>query len=116
MLHRKRVWQIRDVEAASLAVELLRCHSWTECTGFRAAGTLWLNDSFGADGAQEYAVIREADGHQIESITAIWCTVEQLQFLVDSCVARLDEMPPFSDWVLPPAALEHGEERCRHCA
>lgn len=116
MLHKKRTWQIKNLEVPALATELLRCHSWTECTGFRAVGMLWLNDSTGADGAQEYAVVREEDGRQVESITVSWCTPAQLESKVVGIAARLPDMAPISDWVLQPDALEHGEGPCRFCA
>ena len=58
--------------------ETLTQHTWTLCTAFTLAVDpsapvlLFLNDSFSADGAQEYAVLR--DGRQIESITFSWCS------------------------------------------
>jgi hypothetical protein len=51
-------------------------YTMTLCTGFRLGDTLWLNDSFSEDGAQEYAVLR--NGRQIESITVSWCKPDRL--------------------------------------
>lgn len=56
----------------------LRVGSWTACTGFRCGKVLWLSDATGPEGAQEYAVVRESDLQQIESITVSWCRPERL--------------------------------------
>lgn len=73
MMHRNRRWMVTDmVDATDLGEELTRVQ-WTLCTGFRCNGLLWLNDSFSEDSIQEYAVVRESDMAQIESITVGWC-------------------------------------------
>ncbi len=74
MLNRNRVWQI--AEATGLVHDLTQ-QSWTLCQGFRLCGYLFLNDSTSEDGAQEFAVVREEDGQQVESITFSWCTEER---------------------------------------
>lgn len=67
MLHRGRVHTVTEVASAEELAAMLVERSWTLCTGFRHAGLLFLNDSTGPDGAQEYAVVR--NGRQVESIT-----------------------------------------------
>lgn len=76
MLHKTRVWQVREVTPEEL-VDLLVNRTQTCCAGFRCAGYLYLNDSFSEDGAQEYGVIKEATGQQVESITFSWCSKEK---------------------------------------
>lgn len=76
MFHSDRQWQLGMVESVDELVEKLVDYSWTVCTGFVLGDTVWLNDSTGADGAQEYAPLkRQVDGsyRQAESYTVGWC-------------------------------------------
>jgi hypothetical protein len=73
MMFKNRRHYIGDIDTAEQLAEKLTQHSWTLCTGFRYAGFLFLNDSTGEDGAQEYAIVRETDRMQVESITFGWC-------------------------------------------
>jgi hypothetical protein len=94
MMHNKRRYQVRDIPTdEELATELQRC-TWCGCTGFRRAGYLWLNDAFSEDGAQEYAVIREADWQQVESITVSWCTPTELL----GYIREMDRMADAEAW------------------
>jgi hypothetical protein len=72
MYHKNRVWCIFDEPDLSKIVEKLVENTWTACTAFRWNGLLLFNDSTGPDGAQEYAVVRERDARQIESLTVSW--------------------------------------------
>lgn len=76
MMHANRTYAVAEVSTAEeLAAKLTDC-TWCGCNGFRFGSTLWLNDSTGPDGAQEYAVAREESPgvyRQIESITVSWC-------------------------------------------
>ena len=82
MMHRSRRFSVANASATELATKLKES-TWTLCTGWRCGRFLWLNDSFSEDSAQEYAVIRESDMFQVESITVSWCTRERLyEFLV----------------------------------
>lgn len=85
--HRNREWKVVDVASARELAEKFSEHTWTPCTGFRYAGFCWLNDSFSGNGAQEYAVIRESDGAQVESITVSWTA----QRGVDAFTAKIEE-------------------------
>ena len=77
MIHDHRQFRIQDVPtAAELAVKLTH-HTWTGCTGFRFGAYLFLNDALSGDGSQEYAIIREADGQQVESVTFSWLSTEE---------------------------------------
>ena len=82
MMHEKRVFQVRSYEDLdALVADLYRCSSWTGCTGFLWNGLLFLNDSTGPDGAQEYAVVRERDMLQVESFTVSWMKPERFKEL-----------------------------------
>lgn len=116
MIHRERVWQVRDLSPEELAGELKRHSTWSCCSGFRAAGMLWLNDATSPDGGQEYAVVRESDGRQVESVTVGWCTLDDLQAYINKYITELATMPTFGSWTLTPASLSHGRQSCRHCA
>src|SRR5690554_121999 len=76
--HTDRHWGISTIQTATELASLLTEHSWTLCTGFRWNGYLFLNDATSEDGAQEFAVIREADMAQVESITASWMSRERM--------------------------------------
>jgi len=72
MMHKIRRFQVGDVGSAEDLAEKLVEHTWCSCNGFRLGGYLFLNDSTSADGAQEYAVVREDGMIQIESVTFGW--------------------------------------------
>ena len=72
MWHDKRRFAVGTVETAEELAEKLRQHTWTLCTGFRFNGHLWLNDSISEDSIEEYALVRESDMHQIETLTVGW--------------------------------------------
>ena len=86
MLHKKRVFGVGDIETIEELAEKLTGTTWTLCTGFRFQGLLFLNDSFTEDSAQEYAVIRESDLCQLESITFGWCNKEKAISLIKKCL------------------------------
>jgi hypothetical protein len=118
MLHKNRVWQVKDLAAEALAGELQRC-TWCGCQGFRAGGVLWLNDSTSPDGGQEFAVVRESTGRQFESVTVNWCTAERLQVLVAQYVqeaADFIDVGGISDWRLTPESINHPCHPCSLCA
>ncbi len=116
MFHRNRVWRVVTLMTRGDLAEQLEQHDWCPCVGFQLEGMLWLNDSTGSGGAQEYAVIRLSDGRQVESITSSWCMQLQLREYIRAYLVDLEAMPTVDDWVLTPAALAHGEAPCRHCA
>ncbi len=67
-----------DVATLEVLAEKLSDYTWTKCTGLRWNGWLLLNDSFSEDGAQEYAVVRESDMVQVESLTVSWMSKDEL--------------------------------------
>lgn len=119
MLHQNRVWQIGDVEDADALTHKLTEYDWTPCTGFRFGGFLWLNDSTGSDGAQEYAVVREEDMLQVESITFGWCDYEEgLKHIMKMLAGdHLGNDPTWNCYEVPRDCIEPvaEHERCLHC-
>ena len=77
MMHENRVYRVIDVESSQDLAEKLSTpgRTWCLCSAFRHKGLLFLNDAFSEDGAQEYAVVRESDNQQIESITFSWLSI-----------------------------------------
>lgn len=112
MLHQHRCWQITDVDDADLLAEMLTERTWTMCTGFRYAGLLFLNDSFGPDGAQEYAIVREGDSVQVESWTCSWMTSDRCAAMIRSLVAA-GGVTQFQSVVM---VNPHPAGPCPHCA
>lgn len=77
MINVKRIWGVVDIDTAEeLAEKLTKC-TWTLCSGFHYSGYLFLNDSFSEDGAQEYGIIKELTGKQVESVTFSWCDYDR---------------------------------------
>jgi hypothetical protein len=81
MFHQNRRFVVADIARAGDLVQKFKgpIQTWTLCTGWRYKGWLWLNDSLSENGAQEYAVVKEADMVQWESITVSWATEEFLR-------------------------------------
>jgi hypothetical protein len=80
MLHKSRMWSVTDVDSPENLAFKLTQQSWTGCSSFRLGNYLYANDSTGADGAQEYAVLRTFSKPellvQVETITFSWCSLE----------------------------------------
>lgn len=87
MVHKNRVWCVEEVQSAEELAQKLVGYTWTLCTGFRYSGYLFLNDSFSESGAQEYGIINERTGRQVESITVSWCSYERLLGLIHRVVS-----------------------------
>lgn len=89
--------------------------TWCPCNGFRVGPYLFLNDSTSPDGAQEYAIVHEATGRQIESVTFSWMTAERARKSVWLILAGAFDQEHY-DTVrnVIETPEQHGE--CRHCA
>ena len=111
MLYKNRVWHVSVVESRDELAEMLTQHVYTPCTAFELEDVLFLNDSTGPDGAQEYAVVKCVDGEyfQIESITFGWCSRERARELIDFV---LDEDTGFKIPVQPAFS----QTNCYLCA
>lgn len=120
MFHQHRRWTVAPVESPEELAHKLTEHTWCCCNGFSLGGYLFLNDATGPDGAQEYAIVKQAgrDGRawQIESVTFSWCDFERaLQMICEITGGAVDDAPcarPVAPAIDAPEA--HG--RCRHCA
>lgn len=116
-MHRRR-WQVAEVATAEELASMLTGQEWTPCSGFRHGGHLWLNDATGPDGAQEYAVIREDDHAQVESITFSWVDDPRGLAIIREIVAGEGSDHSASSGSIDPRLVEtpahHG--RCPWCA
>lgn len=115
--HRTRIWQISDAKnSAELAYDLTQ-RSWTLCTAFRLGPWLFLNDATSEDGASEWAIVNEATGTQVESVTFGWMTEERALYYIDN-VLMGDEPPTFDMGHVDPAQLQTADEHgsCWACA
>lgn len=114
MMHGHRRFCVVDILSAEDLAEKLTHHTWCGCTGFRLGNFVFLNDSTGPDGAQEYAVFDEKEGKQIESITFSWCSeskaLEYIRQLSDGTLRT----PMTSKMPVIQTPQEHGT--CSRCA
>lgn len=115
MVHTNRRHSVREFASIEAMVDgILRCATWTACTGFKASTLTLLNDSFTEDSAQEYAVAR--NGRQIESLTVSWMDRARLMDLL------LDlDLRGATGWCAehdmgPLVVKPHQAGTCRHCA
>jgi len=91
MLHTRRIWTVATVSTEEDLAAMLVDHTWCSCNGFRLHEYLFLNDATGPMGAQEYAVIKESTGAQVESITFSWCSYYRaLQLICEIVAGRYD--------------------------
>lgn len=119
MMHKNRVFRVVDslrgnppFTAAELA-RVLTEHDWCLCNGFRIGHLVFLNDSTGPDGAQEYAVFNETTGTQLESFTVSWMVAAKLKEAIEKLLAGTYEY--VDPWGSLPS-LAHPEGSCAHCA
>ena len=90
--------------------EKLTEHTWTLCTCFAYQGLLLANDSFSEDGAQEYAVYKDA--RQVESLTVSWMPQERLQQVIEALLrGEYTEYGPVAPLHTEPAS----EHTCGLC-
>ncbi len=110
MLHHHRRFAIMGVPSMEELAEKLTQHTWPLCTCFAYHGLLLANDSFSEDGAQEFAVYKDA--HQIESLTVSWMTRAQLQEAIEALLrGEYAAYEPVAPLQTEPAS----EHRCRLC-
>jgi hypothetical protein len=110
LIHRYRVFRVTAIDDIDELAEKLTASTWTGCTAFRIRDIVLANDSFSADSAQEYAIVR--DGRQIESITVSWCTKKTLA----RTLAQLIDGTYGSDYGPALLRTDHPEGSCAHCA
>ena len=116
-----RRWRITDVDnAEELATAIMEFATHHLCAGFRCQGILWLNDSSSPDTyiVQEWAVVREKDRLQCESIS-FWTDNGSRRDLIIEEQKRYagGAKPMFGEGnMLERNGLDHGKDGCRHCA
>ena len=89
MLFSRRVFQVAAVPTAEELAQKLTERTWVLCQAFELEGLIFLNDSTGEDGAQEYAVFRGDE--QVESITFGWCSEARALELIRELQAGANE-------------------------
>ena len=119
MLHNNRRWCVSPVATPEELAAKLAESTWTLRTGFDLGGYLFLNDSTGPDGAQEYAVLKlAATGQrlQIESINFSWCSAAKSLELVRRILAGEYDEADYATTVEPhlETPAQHGQ--CHSCA
>lgn len=110
MLHRHRKFIVKSVDSKEELAKKLTEYTWCGCNGFELGGYLFLNDSTGPDGAQEYGVFR--GDKQIESITFGWCSYERALELINEVLAGDFDNEDYG--VLPQIVPTEGH-RCHLC-
>jgi stage V sporulation protein SpoVS len=116
-MHRRR-WSVVDVATAEELAVALTGELWCSCNGFRFGGYLWLNDATGPDGAQEYAVVRERNHAQVESVTFGWVDAARGLAIIREIVAGDGINASTAYGVINPCLIETPVQhrRCVHCA
>jgi hypothetical protein len=81
MLHDERVWGEPVEVTLDEFAEKVTGTTWTNCTAWKVGDFVFVNDAFGGDGAQEYAVLVCEDGQwfQVESWTCSWMDARSLR-------------------------------------
>ena len=117
MMHSLRTWKIFDVSTPEELARQLTQYTLAGCTGFRleGSGMLFLNDSTSGDGAQEYGVVLESSGLQVESVTFGWMSEPRALELL----RRYVKEPPNEPYgTVDPSrwAPDAHPKACYHCA
>jgi len=124
MYHTKRRWCVFDRDdLAEFVQEIAGGRTWVLCNGIRWRGLLILNDATSEDALQEYAVINEKSGIQVESLTVSWMKPEELaKTLTEIADGKwgLVMVENWTDQKDPRERIEtpeeHGARRCSLCA
>jgi hypothetical protein len=123
-LHRRH-WKVEDITLEEM-VDCIAQSTFVLCQGFRCDGILWLHDSAREGDIQEWAIIRESDGRQLESITTGWLDngfgldglqKEKANILEHHNKFVAGAKPQFGEGNnLRSDALEHPDGSCARCA
>jgi hypothetical protein len=113
VIHHRRTYDVTAVASTKELAKKLATLTWCGCNGFRHGPLLILNDSFSADGAQEFAVWHEQRGVQVDSITASWMDEQKLLRCIERLLREAADATPISDAQMP--STNHGKTPCMHC-
>jgi len=97
-MHTTRRWCVSTIDDADEISSGLTGNTQVLCTGIRYRGLLLLNDATHEDGGQEYAVIHEQTGHQVESLTASWMTPDDFRDTLESLAAGRNHCAMVTKW------------------
>jgi hypothetical protein len=117
--HRQRIWSVATVANVDELIDKLTSRCWTLCTGFRLGEYFFLNDAFGEDRSQEYAVVKDLGQEQFLQIESVTVSAMDRSSLARDVAACLAGQWDGNDWALPVTPTlqsphEHG--RCPLCA
>ena len=115
MFHKKRIWTVTNILSEEELADKVINFTWCTCNGFRLKGYLFLNDSTGPEGVQEYGIVKEDSRALIESISFGWCDYYRaLMYICQIVDGRYDNMP---HGVLPQDRIDRSpNHRCSACA
>src|SRR5438046_2703661 len=123
MMYKRRRWCVGLAEDPEDLARKLTQRTWTLCTGFYVRGHeeyLFLNDATSEDSAVEIAIVKGrlgADRHvQLESITASWCSCEEVLAFIREALAGLYDASEFASPVSPTLETPGQHGRCPLCA
>lgn len=114
MFHSYRPWSVTDADTPATLAEKLTQYTWCGCNGFRLGDYLFLNDSTGPDGAQEFGVIHEPTMRQVESITFSWCSEEEALKYIQEVLNG--EYKPYTEPLDLTIQTPDVHEECALCA
>ncbi len=120
MMHENRQWCVKPVASPEELAGMLTESTWCLCDGFELEGYWFLNDATGADGAQEYAIVKiDGPGEvpvQVESITMSWCTEQKALGHIRETIAGEYDDHEFAAEVRPQIDSPEEHSTCRFCA
>ena len=123
MLHTRRRWCVSDFDNVEEIATGLTGNTQVLCTGIRYRGLLILNDATSEDGGQEYAVIDEKSGYQIESVTCSWMDPDKLASSLEALADGRERCVMTREWTDqkdPRTRIEtyeqHRQRYCQLCA
>ena len=120
MFHDRRTWTVADIDSPRELAEKLTQQTFVLCQGFRWQGLLLLNDSLSEDGAQEYGVVHEPTGLQLDSLTVSWMTPERFLACLEETAKRTVAETAFGRVDLAARTDSHGygtdDGPCALCA
>lgn len=118
MLHKQRKWTVEIVPSVEDLAEKLVDHCWCGCNGFKLGDYLFLNDSTGGDGAQEYGVVKAKDGKfvQVESITFGWCDRNKAEEYIRQAISGEWDNVDWASEIKPTIETAEQHGRCHLCA
>jgi len=120
MIHKDRVFNIKTCSADEMIADFQHTRSWTLCSGWRVGDTLYLNDAFSEDGAQEYAVIRvtpDSTTLQFDSVALGWMSANRIEaYIHETWNCDLASAEWKDGWRTPVQVNDRHSDSCPLCA